>query len=479
MSTIAAGTTSGTALVSTGDTNGTLVLQTNGTTTAVTIGTNQVVTLAQPLPAASGGTGSTATPTAGGIPYGTGSATAFTAAGTSGQFLTSAGSSAPTWSTPTVIGAVDAGSVVMLSRQSIGQAQVPMTVAFNGYNQYKTASTGTLMGTMGSSVATDSTVMMGKPIYSSYYGLWFVAGTGGDGSARQPLYFTSVNGVNWNVNTGFLAYKISVTASTVSAVSIAVNSSGVIQLLLWSSATGNNYVAASSDGGYTWTGDTNAINNSNGAPGYAFNCSIGSNFYVVGKTTSYMFVTSYDSTGTTAVGTSTSNNISLWNWPDWSVTASGIYINGNSTSLQTFYYNVSAATLNPTTGFGAAVEGTTISNNTTYVLAGCYNSSGLYYTSNIDSTSVTWSSLSANTITGGSSIYTRWVRWTGSAWLAAFWTNVSANPSFGGSAVYYNTSSNPGAGTWTKMTVNLGLANQYGPFIASAVSYGGVGARTA
>lgn len=59
MSTISAGTTTGTALVSSGDTTGQLVLQTNGTTTAVTIGTNQVVTLAQPLPVASGGTGST------------------------------------------------------------------------------------------------------------------------------------------------------------------------------------------------------------------------------------------------------------------------------------------------------------------------------------------------------------------------------------------------------------------------------------
>ena len=36
-----------------------MVLQTNGTTTAVTIATNQVVTLAQPLPVASGGTGAT------------------------------------------------------------------------------------------------------------------------------------------------------------------------------------------------------------------------------------------------------------------------------------------------------------------------------------------------------------------------------------------------------------------------------------
>ena len=57
MSTISAGTTVGTALVNTGDTTGNLVLQTNGTTTAVTIGTNQVVTLAQALPIGSGGTG--------------------------------------------------------------------------------------------------------------------------------------------------------------------------------------------------------------------------------------------------------------------------------------------------------------------------------------------------------------------------------------------------------------------------------------
>jgi hypothetical protein len=46
MSTISAGTTSGTALVSSGDTAGTLVLQTNGTTTALTLGTDQSATFA-------------------------------------------------------------------------------------------------------------------------------------------------------------------------------------------------------------------------------------------------------------------------------------------------------------------------------------------------------------------------------------------------------------------------------------------------
>ena len=58
-STISAGTTSGTAISVSGDTSGQLVLQTNGTTTAVTISTGQVVTLAQPLPVASGGSGVT------------------------------------------------------------------------------------------------------------------------------------------------------------------------------------------------------------------------------------------------------------------------------------------------------------------------------------------------------------------------------------------------------------------------------------
>lgn len=43
MSSLAAGTTTTTALVATGDTTGELVLKTNGTTTAVTIDTSQNV----------------------------------------------------------------------------------------------------------------------------------------------------------------------------------------------------------------------------------------------------------------------------------------------------------------------------------------------------------------------------------------------------------------------------------------------------
>jgi hypothetical protein len=52
------------------------------------------------LPIANGGTNGTAVPTAGGIAYGSGTAYAFTSAGTSGQVLTSGGAGAPTWTTP-------------------------------------------------------------------------------------------------------------------------------------------------------------------------------------------------------------------------------------------------------------------------------------------------------------------------------------------------------------------------------------------
>ena len=50
------------------------------------------------LPIANGGTNSTATPTAGGVAYGTGTAIATTPAGASGNFLQSTGAGIPTWS---------------------------------------------------------------------------------------------------------------------------------------------------------------------------------------------------------------------------------------------------------------------------------------------------------------------------------------------------------------------------------------------
>jgi hypothetical protein len=107
MSTIAAGTTSGTALVSTGNTTGTLVFQTNGTTTALTLGTDQSATFVGAVTAPSfSGTSSTATNLAGGsngtIPYQSAAGTTqMLAVGSVGQLLQTNGVGAPSWATVT------------------------------------------------------------------------------------------------------------------------------------------------------------------------------------------------------------------------------------------------------------------------------------------------------------------------------------------------------------------------------------------
>jgi hypothetical protein len=77
-----------------------------------------------------GGTNSSATPTAGAIAYGTGTAYAFTSAGTSGQTLLSNGASAPTWGTP-------AGSLTITDDTTTNSAFYPT---------FTSATTGTITG---------------------------------------------------------------------------------------------------------------------------------------------------------------------------------------------------------------------------------------------------------------------------------------------------------------------------------------------
>jgi hypothetical protein len=83
------------------------VLSFSGGTTGLTPATATTgdVTLAGILAIANGGTNGSATPTAYGIAYGTGTAYAFTAAGTTGQILTATTGSAPTWATPAGVAA--------------------------------------------------------------------------------------------------------------------------------------------------------------------------------------------------------------------------------------------------------------------------------------------------------------------------------------------------------------------------------------
>jgi hypothetical protein len=196
MSTIAAGTAIGTALVSTGDTSGTLQLQVNGTTPAVTLNTAGAVgvgstpaygTSGQVL--VSGGTAAapawtnqsaltagSATNILGGsvgtIHYQSATnTTAMLAVGTSGQVLTSQGAAAPIWATP------DSGAMTLLSTTTVtSEIQfVDITTPFtNTYKHFLIVLDNVLRGSIsgqsfgmrvfrGGSLVTSST-------YSSAYG---------------------------------------------------------------------------------------------------------------------------------------------------------------------------------------------------------------------------------------------------------------------------------------------------------------------
>lgn len=71
---------------------------------------------------ARGGTNGTAAPTAGGLDYGTGTAHAFTAAGTAGQIPISGGAGAPTWGPTPVAGAILSGAASTHAYSAAGTA---------------------------------------------------------------------------------------------------------------------------------------------------------------------------------------------------------------------------------------------------------------------------------------------------------------------------------------------------------------------
>jgi len=91
--------------------DGKLYYNKSGTITVLATAATASITL--PLSIANGGTNGSATPTAGAVPYGTGTAYAFTAAGTTGQVLTSNGSSAPTWAAAS--GGISTGKAIAMA----------------------------------------------------------------------------------------------------------------------------------------------------------------------------------------------------------------------------------------------------------------------------------------------------------------------------------------------------------------------------
>lgn len=204
------------------------------------------------LPIANGGTNSTATPTNGGISYGTGTAIAYSAAGTSGQVLTSAGAASPTWTNQ---GSLTAGAVTN-------------AVTFNN------GGTGAVSGTTynGSAAQTISYNTVGAPSTTgaNASGTWAINITGSAGSAGSAGSVTNsatfnnsgtgaASGTTFN---GSAAQTISynTVGAAPAAGSTAITTLGTIGTGTWQgSVVGSTYGGTGvNNGGRTLTLNTNS-----------------------------------------------------------------------------------------------------------------------------------------------------------------------------------------------------------------------------
>ena len=166
---------------------------------------------------ANGGTNGTATPTAGAVPYGTGTAYAFTSAGTSGQVLTSAGAGAPTWATPTS-GTITAVTATAPVASSGGSApNISMAAATSSVNGYLTS--------------TDWTTFNGKQPAGTYVnsvsGTAPIVSSGGVTPAISiPAATTSVSGYLTSTDWTTFNNKGSGTVTSVSGTTGRITSTG-------------------------------------------------------------------------------------------------------------------------------------------------------------------------------------------------------------------------------------------------------------
>ena len=175
------------------------VLSFAGGTTGLTpaAATTGAVTLAGKLVIANGGTNSTATPTTYGVSYGTGSAYAFTAAGTTGQVLTATTGGAPTWAAPATSGTVTSVGLSLPSQFTVTNSPV--------------TSSGTLTGSWNNQTAN---YVLAGPTSGAAAAPTFRALVSGD--IPSLSYVTSVTGTAPVVSSGGLTPAISMAAANTS-----------------------------------------------------------------------------------------------------------------------------------------------------------------------------------------------------------------------------------------------------------------------
>jgi len=195
--------TTGQALISnasSGPTFGTLGIAGGGTGTTSTQFANLTTNVTGTLPIANGGTNSTATPTAGGVGYGTGTAHAYTAVGTTGQALVSAGAGAPAFGTLGVAGGGTGAVTLTGVLKGNGTGALTAATAGTDYVAPGTATTFTALQTFSGSISVLAMAMANAGEVATVSATAATGTINYDVTTQSVLYYTTSASANWTVN---------------------------------------------------------------------------------------------------------------------------------------------------------------------------------------------------------------------------------------------------------------------------------------
>ena len=238
--------------------------------------------LSATLAIGSGGTNSTATPTAGGAVYGTGTAMAITAAGTTGQVLTSQGSSAPIWAAAGGgIGGMQTFTASGTFTIPTGVTKVKVTVTAGGggggYYTGCSAATGGGAGGTAIKVLTGLTagntiiVTVGAPGTAAYSDASITGGTGGTSSissGTQTITTVSATGGVGGYSSSSSTFPNSGYGGAASNGSININGGGA-------PISGST---VSAGGGSFWGGGSSFTTSGSATPNLAYGSGAGATY---------------------------------------------------------------------------------------------------------------------------------------------------------------------------------------------------------
>jgi len=303
------------------------------------------------VPIANGGTNGTAAPTAGAVPYGDGTSYNFTAAGTLGQVLTSAGAGVPTWATP-ASGGSPGGSTTQIQYNNAGAfaGSAALTLVGSTLTTSADASINTLtVGLGGGQVA--SNVAIGYQALLSnttstlqtavgYQALKNTTGGNNTGVGYQAL----LNNVAGNGNTavGRSALQNGTSDQNTAVGYAALNSNTGIG----STAVGYSSFSSATTGGNTGLGNQT---------GQAVTTATGNT--LIGNAAGYTNITG---NYMTAVGNNAARNAT-----GTSITAIGVYAAYSSTGTDIVGVGIGALQSNTSGSYNVAVGNSALITNTT------------------------------------------------------------------------------------------------------------------